>query len=144
MVLKMPKLKITVSGVAATQRPRIAAGGRGMYNVPAVKAWKAAVKEAAFVAMLEAGRSQFPVPARTSITAVYKFYLPWQKSAPKKVALTYTDHTQKPDLKNLLSHTEDALSEAGVWTDDNQVDEIAMRKWRCPRGEERVEITVTW
>jgi hypothetical protein len=80
----------------------------------------------------------------TSVTAIYKFYLPWQKNTPKKVALTYGDHTQKPDLKNLLSHTEDALSEAGVWTDDNQVDEIPMRKWRCPRGEERVEILVTW
>ena len=144
MVLKMPKLKITVSGVAATQRPRIAAGGRGMYNVPAVKAWKAAVKEAAFIAMLEAGRSQFPIPAGTSVTAVYRFYLPWQKATPKKLALTYGDHTQKPDLKNLLSHTEDALSEAGVWTDDNQVDRIFLQKWRCPRGEERVEITVTW
>ena len=140
----IPKIEITVKGVAATQRPRIAAGGRSMYNVPAVKRWKAAVKEAAFMAMLEAGRSQFPIPVGTSVTAIYKFYLPWQKNTPKKVALTYGDHTQKPDLKNLLSHTEDAISEAGVWTDDNQVDEIPMRKWRCPRGEERVDITVSW
>jgi Holliday junction resolvase RusA-like endonuclease len=38
----------------------------------------------------------------------------------------------------------DALSEAQVWTDDNQVDRIFLQKWRCPRGEERAEITVTW
>lgn len=140
----MPQLSIVITGKAATQRPRIAAGGRGLYNIPAVKQWKAHVKEAAFLAMLKAGRSGFPIPAGTSVTAVYRFYLPWAKGTPKYKAETVVPHTGKPDLKNLLSHTEDALSEADVWNDDNQVDEIAMRKWRCPRGSERVEIIISW
>jgi Holliday junction resolvase RusA-like endonuclease len=114
-----------------------------MYNVKSVREWKAAVKTAAFLASREQ-QVDVPVPAGTSVTAVYKFYLPWSKGTPKYKAETIADHTEKPDLKNLLSHTEDALSEANIWTDDNQVDEIAMRKWRVPRGTERTEVVISW
>ena len=71
-------------------------------------------------------------------------YLPWQKATPKKLAATTGAHVQKPDADNLLKPIMDALSEAEVWHDDNQVDRIFLQKWRCPRGEERVEIVVTW
>ena len=139
----MPSLKITVLGVAATQRPRISAGGRGMYNVLGVKRWKDAVKEAAFLAKMK--RPDLAMPsAGVPVRADYNFYLPWQKSTPKKKAATNGEHAQKPDLKNLLSHTEDALTDAGMWSDDAQVDTIAMQKWRCPRGSERVEVVISW
>jgi len=138
------KLEFTIEGVPATQRPRIRANRRGMFNVPAVKQWKKKVVDAAFFAMLEAGNDQFPIPAGKPVRADYNFYLPWQKNTPKYKAGSVGDHTEKPDLKNLLSHTEDALSEAGLWTDDNQVDTITMQKWRCPRGSERVEVSISW
>ncbi len=115
-----------------------------MYNVPAVTQWKQEVKDVAFIRMLQAGKSQFPIEAGVPIRVDYNFYLGWPKGTAKKRASTYAAHPQKPDLKNLLSHTEDALSEAGLWNDDNQVDELAMRKWRCPRDEARVEVEISW
>jgi crossover junction endodeoxyribonuclease RusA len=113
-----------------------------MYNVPAVKQWKEEVKQAAFLARLEAGATMPTegVPVRVD----FNFYLQWQKSAPKKVASTTGNHTSKPDLTNLLKHTEDALTEAGMWADDNQIDTLIAQKWRCPRGEERVEVIISW
>ena len=138
----MPEIKITVPGVAATQRPRIAAGGRGMFNVPAVKQWKEAVKEAAFLAKMQ---SPVTMPEEgVAVRVDFNFYMPWQKSVSKKVASTTAEHTQKPDLSNLIKHTEDALTEAGCWVDDNQIDTMTAQKWRCPRGEERVEILISW
>ena len=71
-------------------------------------------------------------------------YLPWARATPKKLAATTGAHLQKPDADNLLKPIMDALSEAEVWHDDNQVDRIFLQKWRCPIGEERVEILVTW
>jgi Holliday junction resolvase RusA-like endonuclease len=71
-------------------------------------------------------------------------YLPWQKATPKKVAAADGAHVQKPDADNLLKPIMDALSEAGLWADDNQVDRIFLQKWRCPIGQERAEIVVTW
>ncbi len=138
----MTSIKVVVPGVAATQRPRIAAGGRGMYNVPAVKAWKAAVKEAAFLAKLQ---SQVTMPEEgVAVRVDFNFYIPWQKATPKKLAATTGEHTSKPDLSNLIKHTEDALTEANCWADDNQIDTMIAQKWRCPRGDERVEIEISW
>lgn len=114
-----------------------------MYNIPAVTQWKEKVKMAAFLASREQ-QVDVPIPAGKPVRADYNFYLPWQKNVSKKKAASIGDHTEKPDLKNLLSHTEDALSEAAIWTDDNQVDTITMQKWRCPRSEERVEIKISW
>ena len=139
----MPELRVTIPGLAATGRPRIKAGGRGLYNVPAVKRWKEAVKEAAFLAKMNHPSLTMPeegVPVR----ADFNFYLPWQKATPKKLASTTAQHTQKPDLSNLIKHTEDALTEANMWTDDNQIDTLTAQKWRCPRDSERVEVVISW
>jgi Holliday junction resolvase RusA-like endonuclease len=67
-----------------------------------------------------------------------------QKSTPKKVAAFNGDHTSKPDLSNLIKHTEDALTEANMWADDNQIDTMTAQKFRCPRGEQRVEVVISW
>ena len=143
VVATMPRLEITIYGKPATQRPRIKAGGRGMYNISAVNHWKDNVKTAAFLASREQ-QVDVPIPAGKPVRADYNFYLPWQKNVSKKKAESVGAHTEKPDLKNLLSHTEDALSEADIWTDDNQVDTIILQKWRVPRGQERTEIVISW
>jgi Holliday junction resolvase RusA-like endonuclease len=139
----MPKIEITIPGIAATQRPRIKAGGRGLYNVPAVKRWKEQVKTAVFL-QTRVVAHLLPIKAAVPVSVIYNFYLPWAKGTPKKLALTYGAHPQKPDLKNLLTHTEDALSEADLWVDDSQADTMALQKWRCPRNEARVEIVIAW
>ena len=137
------KLTLVITGKAATARPRIRQNGHGMFNTPEVKRWKQNVKEQAFLQTRDVSHL-LPIKAGVPVRADYNFYLPWQKATPKKLAHTNGEHTQKPDLKNLLSHTEDALSEAGIWTDDNQVDTITLQKWRCPRGDERVECVISW
>lgn len=138
------KLELTIEGVPATQRPRIKRGGRGLFNVPAVKAWKKKITDAAFFAMLEAGNDQFPIPAGVPVRLDMNAYLPWAKGTPKYKAYTIGDHTQKPDISNILKHLEDALSDAGVWTDDAQIDTMTAQKFRCPRGEEYVAVKISW
>jgi Holliday junction resolvase RusA-like endonuclease len=113
-----------------------------MYNVPAVKEWKKKVKDAAFLAQLQSTH-QSPaegVPVRVD----FNFYLQWQKNVPKKVAAFNGDHTSKPDLSNLIKHTEDALTEANMWADDNQIDTLTAQKFRCARGEQRVDWVISW
>lgn len=140
----MPEIKITVPGVAKPKSIRIVMknGHPSMANNKGVREW---MTEVALVARLQvnsldhyAGEEGEPIGIMVDV------YLPWQKATPKKVAATTGAHTQKPDADNLLKPIMDALSEAGVWQDDNQVDRIFLQKWRCPRGEERAEITVTW
>ena len=134
----MTEVKITVPGVAAPKSIRIIMrnGHPSMANNKKVRAWMDEVRWAAH------GSESAPegVPVGIMVDA----YLPWQKATPKKLAATTGAHVQKPDADNLLKPIMDALSEAEIWHDDNQVDRIFLQKWRCPRGDERVEITVTW
>ena len=127
----MPKIEITVPGVAAPKSIRIVMknGHPSMANNKKVRAWMDEVRSA---------------PKGTPVGIMVDVYLPWQKATPKKQASVTGAHVQKPDADNLLKPIMDGLSEAGVWEDDNQVDRIFLQKWRCPRGEERAEITVTW
>jgi len=136
------KLEFTIEGKAAAGRPRINKGGRGMHNTPNVARWKAVVKEQAFLAMRE--HQVETAPEDVPVGLMVDVYLPWAKGKPKKVANSTTAHVSKPDSDNLLKPIMDGLSEASVWQDDNQVDRIFLQKWRCPIGEERTAITVTW
>lgn len=113
-----------------------------MYNVPAVKRWKEEVRQAAFLAQLQSPHQ--PPEEGVPVRVDFNFYLQWQKSVPKKVASTTAEHTSKPDLSNLIKHTEDALTEANMWADDNQIDTMTAQKFRCPRGEQRVEVVISW
>jgi|TARA_R110002110_G_scaffold159800_1_gene357795 Holliday junction resolvase RusA-like endonuclease len=138
----MPNVEITVHGLAAPKSIRIVMknGHPSMANNKKVRAWMDEVRWAAHP-LVQAGTTPdkgMPVGIMVDV------YLPWQKATPKKLAATTGAHVQKPDADNLLKPIMDALSEAGVWTDDNQVDRIFLQKWRCPRGEERAEITVSW
>ena len=138
----MPNVEITVHGLAAPKSIRIVMknGHPSMANNKKVRAWMDEVRWAAHPIV----QGMTPPDKGTPVGIMVDVYLPWQKATPKKLAATTGAHTQKPDADNLLKPIMDALSEAGVWTDDNQVDRIFLQKWRCPRGEERVEITVTW
>jgi Holliday junction resolvase RusA-like endonuclease len=88
--------------------------GRGLMveSSQKVKPWRQDVKEAAIVA--RAGRPPLDGPLRARIV----FTVPKPTSAPKRKR-TYA--CKKPDLSKLLRSTEDALTDAGVWTDDARV-----------------------
>lgn len=135
---QLPRLDITVPGKAATGRPRINKGGRGMHNTKNVKAWVRDVKNATV------GQVPNQIPAEVPVRVDINVYLPWPKATKKVLAATNGAHTQKPDMDNLIKPILDALSQAGVWADDNQIDTLMGQKWRCPVGQERTEITVTW
>lgn len=54
------------------------------------------------------------------------------------------DHSQKPDLDNLLKAVKDALTNAGIWKDDAQVyRELASKDWARSDETPGVRITVT-
>ena len=138
----MPKVEITVHGLAAPKSIKIVMknGHPSMANNKKVRSWMDEVRWAAHP-LVQAG--EIPEGGQP-VGIMVDAYLPWQKATPKKLAATTGAHVQKPDADNLLKPIMDALSYAGVWHDDNQVDRIFLQKWRCPRGEERAEITVTW
>ena len=134
----MPNVEITVHGLAAPKSIRIVMknGHPSMANNKKVRSWMDEVRWAA--------HGSESAPEGVPVGIMVDVYLPWQKATPKTLAATTGAHVQKPDADNLLKPIMDALSEAQVWSDDNQVDRIFLQKWRCPRGEERAEITVTW
>ena len=88
--------------------------GRGVMveSSKAVKPWREAVKTAALEVM--DGRPALDGPLRVSMV----FTVRKPTSAPKS-RRTWPDRT--PDLSKLCRATEDALTEAGVWTDDARV-----------------------
>ena len=90
-----------------------------MANNKKVRAWMDEVRWAA--------HGSESAPEGTPVGIMVDVYLPWQKATPKKVAVTTGAHVQKPDADNLLKPVMDALSEAGVWQDDNQVDRIFLQ-----------------
>ena len=134
----MTEVRITVPGVAAPKSIRIVMknGHPGMANNKRVRSWMDEVRWKAHGS--ESAPKEVPVGIMVDV------YLPWPKATPKKKAAANGAHVSKPDADNLLKPIMDALSEASLWTDDNQVDRIFLQKWRCPRGEERAEIVVTW
>jgi Holliday junction resolvase RusA-like endonuclease len=140
--VKMPKIEVTVPGLAAPKSIRIVMknGHPSMANNKKVRAWMDEVRWAAHPIV----QGMTPPDKGTPVGIMVDVYLPWQKATPKKVAAADGAHVQKPDADNLLKPIMDALSEAGLWTDDNQVDRIFLQKWRCPIGQERAEIVVTW
>lgn len=80
-----------------------------------VKPWREAVKWAAREAMDRAGLT---APLDGALRVRMVFTLPKPKSAPKT---RVTFPARKPDGSKLQRSTEDALTDAGVWTDDARV-----------------------
>lgn len=71
-----------------------------------------------------------PLPKRTSKKAISK-----QVGQP---------HVKIPDTDNLIKPIKDALTDAGMWYDDNQVWKIQASKILAEPEEGRVEIAVLW
>lgn len=88
--------------------------GRGILveSSSRVKGWRESVKWAAFSALRERW-----TPLDGPLWCEMVFSLPRPKNAPRRV--THPD--KKPDLSKLIRSTEDALTDAGVWTDDARV-----------------------
>lgn len=88
-----------------------------------------------------------PVILRVDVyTSAPKLAREHRKRQPKARALR--PGTGKPDLDNVVKLAMDALTLAGVWSDDRQVAQITAARWWIPIGDdgadlerERVEIT---
>lgn len=120
------------AGVPQAQpRPRatVRGGHARMYNPGNADAWKATVRKAAASAGL-AGRKlggpirlciqfQFQRPAAHFGTGANRERL--KTSAPQY-------HVQRPDADNLAKAVMDALTDAGIWADDDQVYDLRVTK----------------
>ena len=93
-----------------------AKSGRGILveSSKAVAPWREAVKPAALRARAAQPDSE-PLDGPLRLSVVFSLARP--KSAPKR--RKWPDRT--PDLSKLIRATEDALTDAGVWTDDARV-----------------------
>jgi Holliday junction resolvase RusA-like endonuclease len=89
-------------------------GGHGMLveNSKKVKPWRQDVVAAA----IESRGNRAPIDGALIVRMI--FTMPKPKSAPKR-RRTWPNRT--PDLSKLARSTEDALTTAGIWTDDARV-----------------------
>ena len=111
-------MRIVVYGVPGPQGSKRFVGksrsGRGIMieSSAKVKPWREAVKWAAIA--VRGDQEPLDGPLRVRMT----FTMPKPASAPKR-RRTWPD--KKPDGSKLQRSTEDALTDAGVWTDDARV-----------------------
>lgn len=113
-------IRIVVRGMPAPQGSKSFKGmtraGRAILTESSkkVKPWRLDVKAAAEEFRARSGMAPIDGPVVASMV----FTMPKPKSAPK-TRRTYPMRT--PDLSKLLRSTEDALTDAGIWTDDARV-----------------------
>src|SRR5688572_10891443 len=92
-----------------------------------VKPWRQAVT----LAMIEANgevKAHFTDAVRLTI----QFIMPRVSSEPKGWTRY---HTRAPDLSKLIRATEDAITDAAIWTDDSHVVEVVASKATAEPGE---------
>ena len=123
---------IIIRGTPAPQGSKkfvgLSKSGRGILaeSSKKVRPWRQDVKAAAeqVIELLRvAGTFTRPLdgPLQVSMT----FTLPKPASAPKR---RRTWPMRMPDLSKLVRSTEDALTDAGLWTDDARIVELNVRK----------------
>lgn len=110
-------IRIVVYGSPAPQGSKKfvgMAGGHGIMveSSKKVKPWREDVKAAA----LEVRAGAAPLDAPLTVRMV--FTVPKPASAPKRRRLY---PMRKPDVSKLARSTEDALTDAGIWTDDARI-----------------------
>ncbi len=111
-----------VRGIPAPQGSKRHVGhGVMIESSKKVKPWREAVKAAAIEAMQKRGITQ---PFGGPLQAVIIFALPRPRAAPK--SRIYPD--RKPDLDKLLRSTLDALTDAGLISDDSRLVALLGRK----------------
>lgn len=114
------RMRIIVYGSPAPQGSKKFVGmvnGRGMMaeSSKKVKPWRQDVVAAAIEAREAAGN---PAPLDCALSVRMIFTLPKPKSAPKRRRIYAM---RKPDVSKLARSTEDALTTAGIWSDDSRV-----------------------
>ena len=140
----MNQLKITVPGPLRPKSVRIGANRR-MYNSKPVRDYMTTVRMHTNQAILrQLGLSFDTIPAGVPVECHIVAYIPWPSGTKKALRDTVAPHTSKPDADNIEKPIWDGITEAQLWTDDNQVYYHSTRKMRCKRGEESVEILVSW
>lgn len=127
-------IRLIVRGMPAPQGSKSFKGmsnaGRAILTESSkkVRPWRQDVKAAAELWRERTGAAPIDGPVVVRMT----FTLPKPVSAPKK-RRTYPMRT--PDLSKLARSTEDALTDAGIWTDDARV--IGYDKlWKAYPGED--------
>lgn len=119
-----PLLRIIVRGEPAPQGSKKFVGminGHGMLaeSSKKVKPWRQDVVAAALDARAAAGN---PDPLDCALSVRMIFTLKKPKGAPKRKRIYAM---RKPDVSKLARSTEDALTTAGIWTDDSRVAEYS-------------------
>lgn len=152
----MARLEFTAHGVPITQgsvKSYPVKGGKGVRTVsktPPLIEWREIVREAAERAMREAGLETQDGSAIIRL----RFYLPRPKNAPKTVDIK---PMRGKDMDKLERAVYDAITNAGVWTDDSRVCDAIITKRFCVgpdlpriydpvhhRVSPRVEALITW
>jgi Holliday junction resolvase RusA-like endonuclease len=101
--------------------------------------WKTAIKAAFIQEKYIHDHSPIEGPVSLSVT----FSMPIPKSASKREARAMhgTPHTRKPDADNLLKAVMDALTDAGIWTDDCIVYKpVPVKLWNAERSGARIKV----
>lgn len=119
-------------------RPKLTKTGRA-YNTQKTKN---AQRQQAFlfsVLMKKYGHENnvsFPVSPKTPLAVTVRFFHKGGvKNEPKMTV---------PDIDNLLKLTLDAMTNAGIWRDDNQITKLQSEDlWAGADGEDRIEIEVS-
>ena len=126
------RIQIKVSGHPAPQGSKRHVGNGVMVeSSKKVKPWREAVVRAAREAM--GGDAPLDGPLRLSV----RFFMPRPQShyrangELKPWAPVYVD--RQPDLSKLIRSTEDALTTAGLWSDDARVAAVLALKRYCGR-----------
>jgi Holliday junction resolvase RusA-like endonuclease len=120
-----PLLTLRVIGSPAPQgSKRHVGGGRMIESSRHVRPWREAVKSAAVEAMGEQ-TLRLDGPLALVVTFLLKRPLRPKATRPDRV----------PDVSKLVRATEDALTDACVWTDDARVVDLVARKVYAKPGE---------
>lgn len=119
-------LIVSVEGRPAPQgSKKLGAHGQMLEQSPYLRAWRAAVKRAAYRAYLQVGIEPGDLPLfRGPVEVTVLFRL----DPDRRVDAA-------PDLDKLLRSTWDALTEARVWEDDGRVVRVHADKRHAPEGE---------
>lgn len=115
------------------QRPKLTRSGRA-YNPQKTRD---AQRQQAFLFRLAANSSEieFPLPPKTPLCVTLRFYHKGGKTNAPKMTV--------PDVDNLVKLTLDAMTNANIWRDDNQITKIISEDyWAGPDGTARIEFVV--
>jgi len=131
-VWEVEVIRFTVPGdPVAKGRPRVVRVGAGVRGVTPAKTrrYEAIVAECAAMARSAAG-GEWPLPAsaclRVEVDAVFR--RPGGRFRRKDPG-GRIPRGRRPDLDNVLKAVLDGIDRAGIWQDDAQVVEVAVRKW---------------